>query len=186
MVSPSARNPISAQKRYSIVSARGYGPFGAILMGSECTGVGVSISKANEVFDSPESWGMAPSQTSAGVVANVPHRPDGSGGFMNAQIEHFVYIISALVALLRISSFIIGHAMGANAIHSFIVNVSEDLPRISPALTTKRKRMLATNQEGEETVGCTSFTSTCTNVLLCVSLFPHHVCKQQLTSIFSF
>jgi hypothetical protein len=155
------------------------------------------LSKANEVSESLESWGMVPSPTSAGVVANVPCRRDGSGGpinnvkgrgIMNAEIEHLMHIVSAFVVLLRISFFII-----ANAIHSTVANVPEGL---LPSLTAKRNRMLATNLEGVETTGCTSCTcsemdaltqnnfmngtatSTCTTVLLCVLLFPHHLCKQ--------
>jgi hypothetical protein len=182
--------------------------FRAILMGSGCTGTGVSISKSNEVSDSSESWGMAALPTSAGVVANVPRRRDGSvgpiknikgRGFMKTEIEHFVYIIYVFVVLIRVFFFIIGYAMRATAIHSTIANVPEGLSRVGLTLTAKRKRMLATNLKGEGTIGCTSFTyskmaaitngtatSSYTNVLLCVLLFPHHVCKQQLTSIFSF
>jgi surface protein len=41
----------------STISARDYGPSETILMrGGGCTGIGVSISKANEVSESSESW----------------------------------------------------------------------------------------------------------------------------------
>ena len=97
------------------------------------------------------------------------------------------------MVLLRISFFIIGYA---NAIHSTVANVPQGLLLIGLTLTAKRKRMLATNLEGVETIECasctcsekgtltqTSFmngtaTSTCIHVLLCVLLFPYHVCKQ--------
>ncbi len=182
----------------STVSARDYGPSEAISMGGGCTGTSVS-SKANEVSESSDSWGMVPSPTSAGVVWNVPRRRDGrvnnvkGGVVMNAEIEHFVHIISAFVVLLSISFFIIGYA---NAIHSTVANVPQGLLLIGLTLTAKRKRMLATNLEGVETIECASctcsemgtltqnnfmngtVTSTCTNVLLCGALLlPHHVCK---------
>ncbi len=191
----------------STLSARDYGSSVTILMGSECTGTGVSTSKANEVSELPESQDMVLSPTSTGVVANVLHRRNGSGGpgpinnvkdrdFMNAEIEHFGHIISACVVLLRISFFFIDYAMGVNAIHSTVVSVPEGLLLIGLTLTVKHKRMLATNLEGVETIECSSCTcfetdtlvqngfmngtatSNCTNVLLCVLLFPHHVCKQ--------
>ncbi len=191
----------------STLSARDYGPSETILMGGGFTGTGVSISKANEVSESSESQDIVPSPASTGVVANVLHRRDGSGGpgpinnvngrgFMNPEIEHFWHIISALVVLLRMSFFIIDYAMGMNAIHSTVVNVPEGLILIGLTLTTKHKRMLATILEGVETIKCTSCTcfemgeliqdsfmngtatSTCTNVWLCVLLFPHNVCKQ--------
>jgi hypothetical protein len=162
-----------------------------------------------------ESCGIVTSPTSAGVAANVPRRDESVGpinkakgcGFMeyttveeqppiNAVIEHYMHTISALAVLQGISFLIIGYAMGANVIHSNVANVPEGLLLIGLTLTAKRKRMLATNREGRETIGCTSgtcsemgtftlnnfmngtATSTCNNVLLCVLLFPHHVCKQ--------
>ncbi len=167
------------------------------------------VSEAKDVSKS-ESCGIVPSPTSAGIVANVPRRDGSVGpidkakgrGFIeynsvndqtptNADIEHIVHTIFAFVVLLGISFLIIGYAMGANAIHPTVVHVL-----IGLTLTTKRKRMLATNREGVETIGCTSCTcsemgtlaqhsfmngtatSTCINVLLSVLLFPHHVCKQ--------
>jgi hypothetical protein len=149
------------------------------------------VTKAKDVSES-ESRGIAPSSTSAGVVANVPRR-DGSVGLINKAegrgfIEYntvnFVHSISAFGVLLGISFLIIGYAMGANSI------------LIGLTLTAKCKRMLATNREGVETIGCTSCTcsemstlaqnnfmngtgtSACTNALLCVLLFSYHVCKQ--------
>jgi hypothetical protein len=196
----------------STVSARNYGPSKAILMKGGCTGTGVSISKASEVFESSEYWGMAFSPTSDGVVANVPCRRDGSvgpinnvkgRGVMNAEIEHLVHIISGFVFLLRISFFIIGCAMGANAIHSTLVKVPEVLLLIGLTLTAKRKRMLTTNLEGVETIGYTSCTCsemgtltqnkfmkgtatlTCTNIFaLCVAVSPS--CMQTVIDIYLF
>jgi hypothetical protein len=125
--------------------------------------------------DTETGVSMVPSPTSTGVIANVP-----------AKIEHFVHTISIFVVLLRISFFIIGCVMDANAIHSTIANVPEGLLLIGLTLTAKLL----------ETIGFTSCicsemstltqnnfmngtaTSTCTNVMLCVLLFPHHVCKQ--------
>ncbi len=91
---------------------------------------------------------------------------------IDADIEHFVHTIFAFVVLLGISFFIIGYAMGANAIHSTVASVPEGLLLIG--LDGVR------NQEGVRTIGCTSCTctSTCSNVLLCALLFPHYVCKQ--------
>jgi hypothetical protein len=152
----------------SAISTRDDGRCETILMGCGCTGTGFSISNANEVSESSESvLDMVPSPTSTGVVANVPHRRDGSVGpinivkclgFTNALIEHPMHTISAFVVLLRISFFIIGYAMGANAILSTVANVPEGLLLIpiGLTLTDKRKRMLATNREGVETIGCTS------------------------------
>jgi hypothetical protein len=121
---------------------------------------------------------------------NVPRRRDGSvgsinnvkdHGFKNAEVEHFVQIISAFVVLLRISFFIIGYA---NLFHSTVANVPEGLLLIGLTLIAKRKRMMATNREDAETIrysSCTcseigtlaqiwfmngTATSTCTNVLL--------------------
>ncbi len=139
----------------SPVSARGHGPsddIDDILMGDGCAGTGVS--KAKYVSES-ESWGIVPSLTSAGVVANVP-RCDGSVGPINkakgrgfmeyntvheqtpirSEIEHFVHTISAFAVLLGISFLIIGHA-----IHSTVANVPEGLLLIGRIWT----RMLATN-----------------------------------------
>ncbi len=170
------------------VSARDYGPSETILMGSGCNGTGVNIIKANEVSESS----VLLKRTSVLLCLAAG---------MDPEIEHF--IISAFKFLLRISSFIIGYAMGvSNAIHSTVTNVPEGLFLIGRTrsarctLTAKRKRMLATNLEGVQTIECTSYTcfemgtltqhiimngiatSTCTNVFLCVLLFPHHVCKQ--------
>jgi hypothetical protein len=128
------------------------------------------VSKAKDVPES-ESCGIVPSPTSAGVVANVPRR-DGSVGSVNKakshnvmeyntpneQIEHFVHTISTFAVLLGISFLIIGYAMGANAIHSTFSNVPEGLLLIGLTLTAKHKRILATNLEGVETIGCTSCT----------------------------
>jgi hypothetical protein len=161
---------------------------------------------------SADTCGVVPSPTSAGVVANVPRRDGSVGpinkakgrGFMeyntvneqtpfNTGIEHFdfVHTISAFAVLFAISFLIIGYA-----IHSTVVNVPEGLLLIGLTLTVKRERLLATNREGVETIGCTSCAcsemgtpaqnnfmkgtsaSTSNNVLLCVLLLPHHVCKQ--------
>ncbi len=151
------------------------------------------VSKTKDVFKS-ESCGIVPSPPSAGVNANVLRRDGNVGpinkakgrGFIqyntvnehNAEIEHFVHTISAFAVLLWISFLITGYAMGTNAIHSTVANVPEGLLLICLTLHTKRKRMLATNRDGVETIRCISCTSTFTNVLLCVLLFPHHVCKQ--------
>ncbi len=110
---------------------------------------------------------------------------------INADIEHFVHTISAFAVLLGISFLITSYAIGA--IHSTVTNVPEGLLLIGLTLTAKCRRP---NREGVEIIGCTSCTcsemgaftlnnfmngtatSTCTNVLLCVLLFLHHVCKQ--------
>jgi hypothetical protein len=53
----SAREETRGPSPASTVSARDYGPSETILMGGGgCTGSGVSISKANEVSESSESW----------------------------------------------------------------------------------------------------------------------------------
>jgi hypothetical protein len=168
--------------------------------------MGDVVLKAKDVSE-PESCGIIPSSTSAGVVANVP-RCDGSVGHINqtkgcgfkeyntvneqtpisTDIKHFVHSISAFAVLLGISLLIISYVIGAN--------VPESLLLVGLMLTAKCKLMLATNREGEETIECTSCscsemgalmiincingtaTSTCTSVLLCVLLFPHHVYKQ--------
>jgi len=53
----SAREETRGPSPASTVSARDYGPSETILMGGGgCTGTGVSISKANEVSESSESW----------------------------------------------------------------------------------------------------------------------------------
>jgi hypothetical protein len=136
----------------SIVSAKDYGLSETFLMGGGCTGSSVSISKANKVSESSESWDMVPSPMRTGVVANVPRRRDGSVGpiinvkglgVMNALIEHLMHIMSAFVVLLGISIFTIGYAMGANVI------------LIGLMLTAKRKRMLATNRKGVRRHGVT-------------------------------
>jgi hypothetical protein len=143
-----------------------------ILMGGRCTGTGVSKAK-----DVSESTSNAPrrdriivpiqhqrrgtcgivSTTSAGVVANVPRRRDGSVVPINkekcrdlmeyntvheqtptrSEIEHFVHTISAFAVLLGI---IIDYA-----IHSTVANVPEGLVLIDRTFTLKHKRMLATN-----------------------------------------
>ncbi len=156
------------------------------------------VSLMIDVAGGDESWSIVAvlSQGSAGggsVVANVPRRDGSVGPIQKAKggrgfIEYnTVYkqtpinanvIVHFAVLLGMISFFIIGYAMGASPIHSTVANVL--------TLTAKRKRMLATNREGVETIRCTSCTLTCTNVLLCVLLFPHYICQQQLTPIFSF
>ncbi len=76
-------------------------------------------------------------------------------------------------------SLVTGVAGGGES-ESIVAVASEGLLLIGLTLIAKRKRMLATNLEGVRNIGCTSCTctSTCYNVLLCVLLFPHHVCKQ--------
>jgi hypothetical protein len=208
----------------SPVFARNHGlsdNIGDIFMGGGCTETGVS----KEAKDVSEWESCVPPPTSADVVANVSRRDGSVGpinkakgrGFMkyntvneqtpiNVDIEHFVHTISAFAVLLGMSFFIMGYAMGVNAIHSTFSNVPQGLLLlIGLTLAAKHKRMLATNLEDVEAIGRTSCTcsemgtltrnnfmngtaaaSACTNVLLCVLLFPHHVCKQQLASIFSF
>jgi hypothetical protein len=123
----------------------------------------ILMGKAKDVSES-DSCGFVPSLTSAGVVANVPRR-DGSfrpinkangRGLMeystvngqtpiNADIEYFVHIISAVAVLLGISFQIIGYA-----IHSTVANVPEGLLLIGRAPTFKRNRMLAKNLDAND------------------------------------
>jgi hypothetical protein len=174
------------------------GEAGDPLMGDVCTGTGVS--NAKDVSES-ESWGIVPSMTSAGVVANVPRREGIVGpinkakgrGFIeyntvneqtpiNADIERFVHTISVFAVLLGISFFIIGYA-----IHSTVANVLEGLLLIGRMLTFKRKRMLTTNLDANSCDkmgsltpytlmnGTASSTPSFCFVLLCSS--PHHLCN---------
>jgi hypothetical protein len=116
-----------------------------------------------------------------GPINNVKGRD-----FINAEIEHFMHIISAFVVLLRIFFFIIGYA---NTSHSTVANVPVGLLLIGLTLIVKCKRMMATSLQGVETIGCSFCTcskipkwtqpffmngtaSTCTNVLLCVTVPP--------------
>ncbi len=183
-------------------------PVSDILIEGECTGSGVS--KAKDVSES-ESWGIVPSLTSAGVVANVPRR-DGNVGSINkakgrsfmeaeykntvseqtpisAGIEHFVHTISALAVLFGIFFHIIDYAMGVNAIRSTVANVPEGLLLIGRTLN---KRMLATNLDAN--AGDTMGTVTPNNLMngtaspapmFCSVLFcpfPHHQCNSNLHS----
>ena len=135
----------------STVSARDYGPSEAILMIDEIEG------------------------------NNVKGR-----GVMIAEIEHFVHTISVDVVLLWMFFFVIGYAMGANAIHSTVANVPEGLLLIGLTLNTKRLETIEyTSCTCSEMSTLTQYnfmngtaTSTCTIVLFCVLLFPHHVCNQ--------
>ncbi len=126
------------------------------------TVIGIRLFRFQLEVDPVRCQGVAMgTPTSADVVANLPRRRDGSvgpindvkgRGFINAEIDHFVDIISAFVVLLRISFFIIGYAMGAHAIHSTVTNVPEGLLLIG--LTLIAKQIMATNQEDVETIGC--------------------------------
>ncbi len=156
------------------------------------------VSKVKDLSES-ESCGIVPA--SAGVVANVPRR-DGSVGLINkakdrgfteyntvnertptnADIEHFLYNISIFAVLLGVSFLIIGYVMGANAIHLTVASAPEGLLLIGLMLTAKRKRMLATNHEDLEIIGCTSSTST--YIMFCSVCCS--VCMQTVIDIYLF
>ncbi len=179
----------------SPVSARDHGPSDDIddILMSESCGVLPSLTSAGVVANVPRRDGsVGPINQAKGRCFMEYNTVIEQTPISGADIEHFVHTISAVALLLGISFL----SMGANAIHSTVANVPEGLLLIGLTLTAKCKRMLATNLEGVETTGCTSCTcsemgtlaqnkfmngtatSTCTNVLLCVMLSLHHVCKQ--------
>jgi hypothetical protein len=96
-------------------------------------------------------------------------------GVMIAEIEHFVHTISVDVVLLWMFFFVIGYAMGANAIHSIVANVPEAPLLIVLALTAIGCTSCTCSETGTLTqnnfINGTA-TSTCTIVFLCVLLFP--------------
>jgi hypothetical protein len=101
-------------------------------------------------------------------------------GVMIAEIEHVVQNLSVYVVLLWMFFFVIGYAMGANAIHSIVANVPEAPLLIVLALTATRLETIGwTSCTCSETSTLTqnnfingTATSTCTIAFLCILLFP--------------